>query len=199
VRVFAAQGTEHPSFAGGRFVYSANFTGGVFVAAGDVDGDGRAEIITGAGAGGGPHVRVFNQSWNVVSEFFAYSGNFTGGVRVAAVDVTADERMEIITAAGPGGGPHVRAFSVPPPVQRASYFVFDISFAGGVFVGSVIAPGGTGNLMALNAPALIDRAFERAVEEDEFIAADLDDAVLMFAGTKGQDGADHFLCVLCGS
>jgi hypothetical protein len=65
--------------------YDPGFRGGIFVAAGDLDGDGVDEIVTGAADGGGPHVRVFNLPDGVreVGSFFAYEPGFGGGVSVA--------------------------------------------------------------------------------------------------------------------
>ncbi len=63
------------------FAYAPAFAGGVFVAAGNVTGDGRAEIVTGAGGGGGPHVRVFTGTGaDTAIGFFAYDPAFQGGV-----------------------------------------------------------------------------------------------------------------------
>ncbi|MEA2065128.1 MAG: S8 family peptidase, partial [Patescibacteria group bacterium] len=86
------------------FAYDKNFRGGVNVATGDIDGDGIDEIIAGAGNGGGPHVRIFDQLGRVKNQFFAYDKNFRGGVNVATGDIDGDGIDEIIAGAGNGGG-----------------------------------------------------------------------------------------------
>jgi len=124
------------------FAYAPSFAGGVYVAAGDVDGDGLADIITGADAGGGPHVRVFkrqsNGSLTEIVGFLAYAPAFAGGVRVAAADLNGDGRAEIITAAGPGGGPHVRSFTLTNDLvtELTGFLAYSPNFTGGVFVAS---------------------------------------------------------------
>jgi hypothetical protein len=117
------------------YAYDATAAGGVWVAAADVTGDGQADIITGAGAGGGPHVKVFDGATGaLVREFFAYDANFTGGVTVAATDVTGDDVADIVTGAGAGGGPHVKVFDGATGGVVQSFFAYDASFPGGVFV-----------------------------------------------------------------
>jgi uncharacterized repeat protein (TIGR01451 family) len=137
----------------GFFAYDAAFAGGVNVSAGDVNGDGATEVVTGAGPGGGPHVRVWTNAGGVPSElggsgFFAYDAAFAGGVSVAVGDIDGDGVAEIVTGAGPGGGPHVRVWNLMPAAtggtgavagdftERAGFFAYDASFTGGVHVGT---------------------------------------------------------------
>ncbi|MFO0807997.1 MAG: hypothetical protein U0746_05200 [Gemmataceae bacterium] len=137
------------------FAYDPSFTGGVYVAVGDYNGDGIDDIITGAGAGGGPHIKVFDgtklgmvqadgqlDSSAVLASFFAYDKAFRGGVSVAAGDLDGivgafglvDD--EVITAPGPGGGPHVRGFRDGPagPVGMFNLIAYDPDLRTGVTV-----------------------------------------------------------------
>lgn len=127
VKIFDIAGNLKGQF----FAYEQKFRGGVNVAIGDVDGDGLVEIITGAGVGGGPHVRIFDTSGNLKGQFFAYDQNFKGGVNVAVGDINGNGKSEIITGAGPGGGPHVRVFSGSGELL-GQFFAYEDNFFGGI-------------------------------------------------------------------
>jgi hypothetical protein len=118
--------------------YDANFFGGVFVAAGDINGDGRADIITGAGAGGGPHVKAFSgANGQLLTQFLAYDPAFRGGVSVAAGAMNGNNLAQIITGAGVGGGPHVRVFNPLLGQFTANFFAFDPTTRFGVNVSTM--------------------------------------------------------------
>jgi hypothetical protein len=139
VRVLRVRAGAPPDEVASFYAYDPAFVGGVFVACGDVTGDGRAEVVTGSGTGGGPHVRAISIDGSTLTEvasFYAYDPAFFGGVHVAAGDITGDGIAEIITGAGPGGGPHVRAMSVSGATltEVASFSAYDRVFVGGVHV-----------------------------------------------------------------
>jgi hypothetical protein len=150
VKVFKQDKTQLAAF----YAYAPNFGGGIDVAAGDIDGDGRDEIITSPLTKGGPHIKVFKLDGTVVKEFYAYDPNFHGGVFVSAADLDDDGKDEIITGPNKGGGPHVKVFNGSGQVVK-EFFAYDSNFHGGVDVagfaktgitnsGIVTAPGAGG-------------------------------------------------------
>ena len=144
VKVFDGKSfDEVASFYG----FLPSLRGGVHVAAADVNGDGRADLVLGAGAGGGPHVKVVDGTklgqrdrfdlpapGALLGSFFAYAADFLGGVNVAAADTDGDGKAEVVTGAGPGGSPHVKVFAGGTLKEILSVIPYNPGFRGGVNV-----------------------------------------------------------------
>jgi VCBS repeat-containing protein len=108
-------GTNFPNWLGGFSPFTGTSFGGVRVAVGDVNGDGKADIITSPGAGA-PTVKVYNAaaatlSTGLIRSFSAYTTNVSGGVFVAAGDLDGDGRAEIVTGAATNPNGQVRIFN----------------------------------------------------------------------------------------
>ncbi|MFA4828325.1 MAG: CARDB domain-containing protein [Thermodesulfovibrionales bacterium] len=90
-----------------RELYSfAAFDGsyGANIATGDIDGDGKAEIITGTGPDpkNPAMLRIFKADGTLIREIMPYDTKHTYGVFVSAADMDGDGIDEIITGLGPG-------------------------------------------------------------------------------------------------
>ena len=193
------------------YAYSSAYTGGVRVAIGDVNGDGYADLITGTGVGGGPHIKVFDLRGGqpvTIASFFAFEPTFMGGVYVATGDINADGYADVIVGAGQTGGPRVKVFNgaagyaINTIAPAMDFFAYDPSFTGGVTVSAgnrdtqqgdeVITGAGVGggpNIRSFNAAGqLIDNffAFSTGITSGIFIAAgyvDSDGTADIIAGT----------------
>lgn len=114
----------------GAEVFESTFTGGVFVAAADLDGDGKAEVIATPDRGGGPIVAIYsgakltaglNDDAAQLVRFFGIADEaFRGGARPAVGDLDGDGTPDLVVAAGFLGGPRVALFNGKAVVTRIS-------------------------------------------------------------------------------
>jgi hypothetical protein len=143
------------------FPYALHFNVGSNVAIGDVDGDGYAELVTGANIGN-PHVKVhdgadiahgqFHSSDSIVAQWFPYALEFNVGASVAVGDVTGDGFAEVVTGANIGN-PHVKVYDGSTLIAGAynpdqtslltDWFAYGLNFNVGanVAVGDVVGDG----------------------------------------------------------
>ncbi len=112
------------------FTGSTDFTGGGFIAVGDFDNDGRAEIVLTPDQGGGSRVTIFSLLTTGLfqrANFLAFPGdpNFRGGVRPAIGDVNGDGVTDLAIAAGYLGGPRVAVFNGKSVFSSPTHLVND--------------------------------------------------------------------------
>jgi uncharacterized delta-60 repeat protein len=133
------------------FAFEGTFSGGVFVAAADLTGDGKADIVVTPDQSGGPVVAIYDGAKLVpqpanggtaaqIARFFGIDDpNFRGGARPTVGDFNGDGKPEVVVAAGFGGGPRVtiwdgKSVLGASPVQLANFFAFETTLRNGSFV-----------------------------------------------------------------
>ncbi|QEL17321.1 S8 family serine peptidase [Limnoglobus roseus] len=173
--------------------FEDTFTGGLFVSAGDLNGDGIADLVLSPDVGGGPRVRILDGSTlGTLADFFGIADeNFRGGARTAIGDLNGDGSRDLIVAAGAGGGPRVAGYDGRSLVGGApqklfnDFFAFDPSLRNGVYLSAGLmdadrfadlvigaGPGGGPRVLILSGQALTTTGNQTAVAD--FFSGDLD-------------------------
>ena len=112
-----------------------SFTGGLFVAAGDVNGDGLDDIVTSSGANGSGRIRVYDHAGTQLTTFvpFTAAENRNAAVQVALRDTDGDGRCEIFSVQGQDGrsGYKVKKFNPLSAALVDEFFATGPDFGGG--------------------------------------------------------------------
>jgi hypothetical protein len=199
IGIFSQQwvnGRDRGTRLGHFLAFDSSFLGGASVATGDVDGDGNPKIVVAAGKGHTPEVRVFDADGHQLFSFLAFDAGYTGGLSVAAGDLNADGRAEIVvgTLASParirifdGGtrrGPDIAPFAANGPGVEVG--VADVAGNGN---GVIVAGSATGDKPRL----VIVNPLTGAVVQSVDVDATLPNGIRVAGGDVDGDGRDEIV------
>ncbi|MEA3249835.1 MAG: FG-GAP-like repeat-containing protein [Patescibacteria group bacterium] len=128
----ALWGLDGRGYMGEFAPFDEDRTEGVRIACGDIDGDGRDELVVAPAYGGPPTVRVFDgRAFVRLVEFNAFDEGFSGGLNLDVFDIDGNGREEIIVAPAFSGPPEVRIFRAAGEML-SSFMAFDPDHEGGI-------------------------------------------------------------------
>jgi subtilisin family serine protease len=126
IKIFNSKGKLKSQF----YAFAKTFKNGVNLATGDVDGDGKIEIVVAPASNFEPLVKVFDNKGKLKSQFDAYAKAFRNGVNVASGDFDADGQNEIVVGPASGGNSQVRLFDDGKLINQ--FYAYSKDFKGGV-------------------------------------------------------------------
>lgn len=167
----------------GFFAYAETMRTGVNLACGDLDLDGRAEIVTLPAAGGGPHVRVWKRGENgteLYKEFFVFDQTDRRGL----VGAITDGRLTVVSQTGSSAD--ASTYVIHSPIQLASSAKMQTGARG---VTSVVVRNGEMVVATSQRAALVGTATQTDV------VGSATDSVAVASGDLDLDGEDEYVIV----
>ncbi len=127
IRIFSRAG----KLLGQFFAFDKDLRGTLNISAGDIDGNGRDEIIATFEGGDSSMVRIFKPTGELVSEISPFGDNFKGAVNVSTGDFDGNGVKELVVAPAFGGGPQIRVFNAQGRLL-GQFFAFDKNMRYGI-------------------------------------------------------------------
>jgi len=118
-----------------------NVKPGSSVAIGDIDKDGKDEIVIGSQPDVSPEVVAYEQDGSVKWKIHPYGSGMTAGLNVAIGDLTGYGNVEVVTVPRRGAGSQIMRFDGITGTQLApGFFAFSPHFHGGanITIGNVV-------------------------------------------------------------